>query len=90
MTANRAASIRARLKQHADASKQDFNLVLTRYGLERLLYRLSISDHAGNFLLKLAPRYERMPAIAGCVSTSERHSMARELRFRSISASATR
>jgi Nucleotidyl transferase AbiEii toxin, Type IV TA system len=52
MSANRAASIRARLKQHADASKQDFNLVLTRYGLERFLYRLSISDHAGNFLLK--------------------------------------
>jgi hypothetical protein len=52
MTANRAASIRARLKQHADATKQDFNLVLTRYGLERLLYRLSISEHAPNFLLK--------------------------------------
>jgi hypothetical protein len=52
MTANRAASIRARLKQHADASKQDFNLILTRYGLERLLYRLSVSDQAENFLLK--------------------------------------
>ena len=52
MTANRAASIRARLKQHSAASKQDFNLVLTRYGLERLLYRLSISDQAGNFVLK--------------------------------------
>ncbi|WP_086919835.1 nucleotidyl transferase AbiEii/AbiGii toxin family protein [Variovorax sp. JS1663] len=52
MTANRAASIRARLKQHADAAKEDFNLTLTRYGLERLLYRLSISDHAANFLLK--------------------------------------
>ena len=37
MSANRAASIRARLKQHADTSKQDFNLTLTRYGLERLL-----------------------------------------------------
>jgi len=49
MTANRAASIRARLKA---ASKQDFNLTLTRYGLERLLYRLSISEHAPNFLLK--------------------------------------
>ncbi len=34
MTTNRAASIRARLKQHADKSKQDFNLTLTRYGLE--------------------------------------------------------
>jgi hypothetical protein len=52
MTANRAASIRARLKQHPQTSKQDFNLTLTRYGLERLLYRLSISEHAPNFLLK--------------------------------------
>ncbi len=34
MTTNRAASSRARLKQHADKSKQDFNLTLTRYGLE--------------------------------------------------------
>ena len=49
MTANRAASVRARLKQHTDTSKQDFNLTLTRYGLERLLYRLSISEHAPNF-----------------------------------------
>jgi hypothetical protein len=39
MTANRAAS-------------KDFNLTLTRYGLERLLYRLSVSEHAPNFLLK--------------------------------------
>ena len=52
MTANRAASIRARLQQHTDTSKQDFNLTLTQYGLERLLYRLSISEHAPNFLLK--------------------------------------
>lgn len=52
MTRNLAASIRARLKQHADASKQDFNLTLTQYGLERLLYRLSISSHAPTYLLK--------------------------------------
>jgi hypothetical protein len=52
MTRNRAASIRARLKQRSDAAKEDFNLTLTRYGLERLLYRLSISEHAQNFLLK--------------------------------------
>lgn len=52
MSRNLAASIRARLKQHADATKQDFNLTLTHYGLERLLYRLSISKHAPNFLLK--------------------------------------
>ena len=52
MSRNLAASVRARLKQHADASKQDFNLTLTHYGLERLLYRLSVSKHASSFLLK--------------------------------------
>ncbi len=52
MTSNLAASVRARLKQHSDAAKQEFNLTLTHYGLERLLYRLSISMHAPNFLLK--------------------------------------
>ena len=52
MSRNVAASIRARLKQRADAAKQDFNLTLTHYGLERLLYRLSISHHAPNYLLK--------------------------------------
>ena len=52
MTVNRAASIRARLKNRADAAGQDFNLTLTHYGLERLLYRLSISQHAQSFLLK--------------------------------------
>jgi Nucleotidyl transferase AbiEii toxin, Type IV TA system len=52
MTRNLAASVRARLKQRADTNKQEFNLTLTHYGLERLLYRLSISDHAPNYLLK--------------------------------------
>lgn len=57
MSRNLAASIRARLKNLADARKQDYNLVLTHYGLERLLYRLSISEHAPNFLLKRAPLF---------------------------------
>jgi len=52
MSRNLAASIRARLKQRADATKQDFNLTLTHFGLERLLYRLSISPYAANYLLK--------------------------------------
>ncbi len=52
MSKNRAASIRARLKNRADAAKQDFNLTLTHYGLERLLYRLSVSRHAPNYILK--------------------------------------
>lgn len=47
-----AASVRARLKQHADATGQDYNSILTRYALERLMYRLSASGHAPNFLLK--------------------------------------
>ncbi len=52
MTRNLAASVRARLKQHADATRQDFNLTLTHYALERLLYRLSISEHVSSYLLK--------------------------------------
>ena len=52
MSRNLAASIRARLKLRADVTKQDFNLTLTHYGLERLLYRLSVSPHAPNYLLK--------------------------------------
>ncbi len=52
MSRNLAASVRTRLKQHSTANQQDFNLTLTRYGLERLLYRLSVSEHASNFLLK--------------------------------------
>lgn len=49
---NRAASIRARLLNRARAERADFNLMLTRYSLERLLYRLSVSSWAEQFLLK--------------------------------------
>lgn len=49
---NVAASVRARLLNRARETKQDFNLVLTRYAIERLLYRVSLSTHANNFLLK--------------------------------------
>lgn len=49
---NVAASVRARLRNKARAEKLDFNLLLTRYALERMLYRLSISEHRGQFLLK--------------------------------------
>lgn len=49
---NLAASIRARLLNHARESKQDFNLVLTRFCLERLLYRISVSPNAEHLLLK--------------------------------------
>lgn len=49
---NIAASVRAKLLNRARDSKQDFNLVLTRYTLERLLYRMSISPYQEAFLLK--------------------------------------
>ena len=49
---NTAASVRAKLLQKARDEKRDFTFVLTRYALERLLYRLGISVHAENFLLK--------------------------------------
>ena len=36
---NIAASVRARLLNRARETQQDFNLVLTRYAIERLLYQ---------------------------------------------------
>lgn len=47
-----AASVQARLVRHARAIGVDPNLVLTRYGAERFLYRLSRSKHAERFVLK--------------------------------------
>lgn len=45
-------SIRQRLLNHARRENVDFQLVLTRYGLERFLYRLGQSNHRDSFLLK--------------------------------------
>ena len=52
MSRDLAASVRARLLNVAKAEQSDFNGVLVRYALERLLYRLSQSAHAERFLLK--------------------------------------
>ncbi|TIM64614.1 MAG: nucleotidyl transferase AbiEii/AbiGii toxin family protein, partial [Mesorhizobium sp.] len=49
---NIGASVRARLLQLAKASGQSFDLVLTRFALERLLFRLAQSQHAERFILK--------------------------------------
>ena len=46
------ASVRQRLLNLSKERGQPFDLVLVRYGIERLLYRLSRSPHAGKFLLK--------------------------------------
>jgi len=46
------ASVRARLLQIARDRREDFQLVLTRYANERLLFRLASSKHASRFVLK--------------------------------------
>lgn len=48
----RIASIRQRLLNHAKAGGEEFQFVLDRYAVERLLYRLSISGYRDQFLLK--------------------------------------
>lgn len=49
---NIGASVRARLLNIARDRGQTFNFVLNRYAIERLLYRLSQSQHADRFVLK--------------------------------------
>jgi hypothetical protein len=49
---NMGASVRARLLKIAKERNQPFDLLLTRYVLERLLYRLSTSKHRDRFVLK--------------------------------------
>lgn len=49
---NTAASVRDRLLAMARERREDFQLLLTQYGLERLLYRLSESDYRDRFILK--------------------------------------
>jgi hypothetical protein len=46
------ASVRDRLQNHARATGQDFQRVLVRYGIERLLYRLALSGVRDRFVLK--------------------------------------
>jgi predicted nucleotidyltransferase component of viral defense system len=49
---DRAASVRQRLLNIAKERGEEFNFVLLRYGLERLLFRLGQSRYAGTFVLK--------------------------------------
>lgn len=49
---NTAASVRDRLLALARERGEDFQLLLTQYGLERLLYRLSQSNYRDRFILK--------------------------------------
>ncbi len=69
---NLAASVRQRLMNLARTQKEDFRLILTRYALERLLYRLSqairatFERSARPFLPRCLWRCQRSsPAIKG-------------------------
>jgi hypothetical protein len=62
---NLPASVKARLLTLAEQRGESFNLLQVRFGVERLLYRLSQSRHADRFLLKGAMLFavwdERVP-----------------------------
>jgi hypothetical protein len=49
---NVAASLRAKLLEHARKTKQDFQFVLDRWVAERFLFRLGQSNHREQFILK--------------------------------------
>jgi len=49
---NIGASVRARLLTRSRAEGSEYQILLTRYALERLLYRLSVSVHSKRFILK--------------------------------------
>ena len=58
MTKNLTASVRQRLMNLARARNEEFGLILTCYGIERLLYRLSQSEYRNAFVLKGALLFE--------------------------------
>ena len=55
---NLPASIRQKLLNLAQERNDDFGLVLTKYGLERMLFRLSKSEYRETFILKGALLFE--------------------------------
>lgn len=55
---NMAASVRQRLMNRSRQTKEPFDLVLTRFALERLLFRLMQSSHGERFVLKGAMLFQ--------------------------------
>lgn len=56
-----ASSIRARLLAHAKTNGDDFQRVLTRYAIERLLFRLSQTEAVERYVLKGAMLFVTWP-----------------------------
>lgn len=52
MSADRSASVLARLLNRSRTTGENYNLLLSRFAIERLLYRLSVSPHGSRFVLK--------------------------------------
>ena len=55
---NLSASVRQKLAIIARERNVDFGLILVKYGLERILFRLSRSRHRDVFILKGALLFE--------------------------------
>jgi len=49
---NISASVSVRLQNLSKQRGEDFQLVLSRYAIERLVYRLSFSQHSARFIIK--------------------------------------
>jgi Nucleotidyl transferase AbiEii toxin, Type IV TA system len=73
MSKNIPASVRQRLRDLAGRRGEDFGLVLTKYGLERVLFRLGRSKHRDSFVLKGALLFE--------LWTKDRHRPTRDVDF---------
>lgn len=59
--ASAAGSVRARLQDLARRRHVEFQLVLSEFAIERLLYRLGASEHANRFVLKGAMLFKLWP-----------------------------
>ena len=58
-----AAELRKQLVRLGKSRQEDFQVTLSRYGVERLLYRLSTSRHADEFILKGAMLVGKWTAV---------------------------
>ena len=77
---NVAASVRQRLLNLARERNEDFGLVLTKYALERMLYRISKSRYKAILILKGALLFE--------LWTEQRYRPTRDADFLSLGDSA--
>lgn len=70
---NIAASVRQRLLNLSRDRKEDFQLILIRFGLERMLYRLCQSEYRDQFVLKGAMLFQ--------IWSNESHRPTRDIDF---------